>query len=103
MAARCIIETGSSLELCTWFNLSNTVYRPFGIKMISEFIDKIYLKYKLKNVERMFLLRTIASTRGQLFEAPFDPSLVYPSPFVIGYINGQSDKCLEISSYNQGF
>lgn len=71
--------------------------------MVPEFIDQLYLRYKLKKDERMLLIRTVTSTREQLFNAPFDPSLVYPSPFVIGYIQGQSDRCLEFSSYHAGF
>lgn len=71
--------------------------------MVPEFVDQLYLKYKLKKDARMLLIRTVASTGEQLFNAPFDPSLVYPSPFVIGYIQGQSGRCLEFSSYNLGF
>jgi hypothetical protein len=71
--------------------------------MTPAFIDHLYIKYKLKKDERMLFIRTVASTGEQLFEAPFDPSLVYPSPFVIGYIQGQSDRCLELSEFNLGF
>ena len=58
-----------------------------------------FLKFKIgiediSNDDELFVYkRTVETISKQLSSAPFDPSLVSPSPFVFGYIHGLADNC----------